>query len=124
MNHRPHPAAAAVAAAIAAAVALAGCGAPPGTSPSSEAAPPSESAPPSGTTTSAVAPVDLAAHPSFCADIQSLIAVGDEFGGILTQFYEPRDLDLIHQWGSDLAGLYATATSLYTSLASAPDPRI
>jgi hypothetical protein len=72
----------------------------------------------------AVAPVDLATYPAFCTDVQSLIGVGDEFGGILAEFYEPRDLDLIHQWGGDLARLYASEVSLYTSFASAPDPRV
>ena len=93
--------------------------APPGT------ARPSATAQNSGATTSpSVTPVDVASYPSFCTDIQSLIAVGDEFGGILVEFREPRDLDVVHQLGGDLSRLYANETSLYGSLAAGPDPRI
>ena len=104
---------------------LAACGAAPDASTGPGTARPSETTQDSGATTSpVVTPVDVASYPSFCTDIQSLISVGDEFGGILTQFYEPRDLDLIHQLGGDLSRLYASETSLYGSLAAAPDPRI
>jgi len=108
-----------VAAALALAV-LSGCSTP--ASPSAPVATAPGSASPSAS--SSVARVDLDSYPTFCAVIQSLVSVGDEFGGILTQFNQPRDLDLIHQSGGDLARLYASETSLYSSLASGPDPRI
>jgi hypothetical protein len=113
------------AAAIVGLAALAGCSHSPSSTPpaQSSASPPGAAS--TGTQASpAVSPLDLAAYPGFCDDIQTLIGVGDEFGGILTEFYEPRDIELIHQSGGDLARLYASETSLYTALASAPDPRI
>ncbi len=122
MTDHAHRVAAALIAILGAA-GLSGCGTSPGAPGGSNVSATAQSS----TTLQAapsVAPVDLASYPTFCDDVQSLVGVGDEFGGILAEFYEPRDLDLLHQWGDDLAGLYSSETSLYTAFASAPDPRI
>jgi hypothetical protein len=126
IDHSRRVAAALVA--ILGAVGLGACGTSPGTpaGPSASSTAQPSTAQSSGTAQASptVTPVDPASYPAFCTSVQSLISVGDEFGGILTTLNKPEDLDLIHQSGSDLARLYATETSLYTSFASAPDPRI